>query len=1238
MSGTSEVWGTTLRRLASACVMLASLSSFAWAQGTGTVNGTVRDAQGGAVPGATVTLISESRDTRSTPAVSNAQGGFVVPNIAADTYTVQVEMPSFRTLRRPGVAVSPGSIVSLGALTIEVGGQQEVVTVTSETPLVQAASGERSVTISTESVANLPVSNRSYFGVLGIAPGVTPQGGLNPVERAGGGGGNNFMLDGATAMDPGVNRPATRVSVEAVAEVRIVTSTYQAEFGRSSGVQVNAVTRSGTNQFRGSVYDVERRTKWNANSRTNILNNQGKDAADQRDYGFTFGGPVGRPGGTNKLFFFANLEYNPRTFGGEGEVNRYRVPTLLERAGDFSASTDQNGNLYNFIKDPLLTGTCSATSQAACFRDGNVLGRIPASRLYATGLNILKWWPEPNVTGQIFNYQKSAPEVKLMGYQPIVRVDYQPTSALRISGRFLQYRQPNDAIPGTIPGFNDSVMDDYTIFVPGGSANWTMNPTTFLEFVYGSNYRHQEGCSIAGGEPNYCQSGIGINNAANRFLSGFGDIPYIFPDAGLLAKNTWSYQVLNRVSSTQWDGSRVLAPPQFQWGNRIGNPPPNNRGPFGNFILDNQQSDWKVSITKVRGQHNYKAGYNYFMSYQRRGQGDITGTINFANDTANALDTSFGFANAAIGVFNTYSQLSRWGEGAYYAVNHEVFVQDNWRVKNNFTLDYGVRFVNQRPQYDDYGNHSNFLPDRWQRSAAPALYVAGCTTNVYPCAAANRRAMNPVNGQLLTAANSTLAIGTLVPNTGSNVNGVFAAGDGIDLTNYRYPSLAVAPRVGAAWDVKGDQSFVVRGGAGLFFDRPPSNTVYNTVNNPPFSQNVTLRHGQLQTLAGLRTEAAPGLTVFQYEQDLPSSTQWNVGVQSMLPFATAIDVAYTGQHSFNSPTANNLNTIDFGAAFLPANQNLSQATSAASTDPATSYANTNPDVIRFFRGFGSINQQAPYGRRTYHSIQISLNRRFRNGLQFGFNDTIGLSDKQQSVRRWQHNADGTLSIRADQARADELLGNNRPQTHQVRGSFVWQLPQLGGDSPATRALGYVLNDWSLSGIYQVTTGTAYTVGYTYSSGGSNALITGSPDFAGRVNVVGDAGSGCSSDPLRQFTPAAFQGPLPGSDGLESGNDYAKGCMQSNIDLALARSIRLGGSRRVELRLDVFNVFNQAAITSRVTNMTLASPSAPVAITNLPYDAAGVPLATRSTPATAGFGMANGYQTPRTMQLQARFSF
>ncbi len=185
------------------------------------------------------------------------------------------------------------------------------------------------------------------------------------------------MMDGVVVMDTGSNRPLLQMNVESIAEVKVLTSGYQAEYGRSSGLQITAVTKSGTNRFRGSLYDVERNSDWNSNSKTNNLNGDPEDrSSKERDWGYSIGGPIGKPGGNNKLFFFYSQEFAPRT--GGNNVQRFRVPTALERQGDFSQTTDNNGAPYPSSRIPNLAGACTAADQTACFRDGGVLGRIPA--------------------------------------------------------------------------------------------------------------------------------------------------------------------------------------------------------------------------------------------------------------------------------------------------------------------------------------------------------------------------------------------------------------------------------------------------------------------------------------------------------------------------------------------------------------------------------------------------------------------------------------------------------------------------------------------------------------------------------------------------------------------------------------------------------------------------------------------------------------------------------------------
>jgi hypothetical protein len=439
-------------------VLVSSIGSALAQVNTGTVLGTVKDGQGGILPGAVVTLISEARGTRSAPATTNGSGEFVFANVSADTYTIEIALESFKTSQRSGIAVSPGARIDVGTLVLEIGGATETVVVKGETPRVQSNSGERSFSVTGAEVTNLPIATRNFADLINLTPGVV-NGNRAGDSASTGGGANNFMMDGVSTMEPGSNRLMVAVNVESIAEVKILTSSYQAEYGRSSGLQVSAVTKSGTNQLRGSVYDVERNSDWYSNSRTNILNGDPKATLKQRDWGFSIGGPVGKPGAGNKLFFFYAQEFQPRTAGND--VVRFRVPTALERQGDFSQTLDNNGALFPYIKDPLLSGTCSATSQAACFADGGVLGRIPANRLYETGLNILKLYPLPNIgPGQVYNFELRRPEQSLTSWQPVVRVDYQPLTSLRGTFKYAAWGQPAEPILGSIPGFNDTQMND----------------------------------------------------------------------------------------------------------------------------------------------------------------------------------------------------------------------------------------------------------------------------------------------------------------------------------------------------------------------------------------------------------------------------------------------------------------------------------------------------------------------------------------------------------------------------------------------------------------------------------------------------------------------------------------------------------------------------------------------------------------------------------------------------------
>ena len=294
-----------------------------------------------------------------------------------DTYTVRVSVDGFKTLERRNIAVSPGDRVVVGTMTIELGALSETVTVTGEAPLIQAQSGERSSTVTTEAVQNLPIANRNFGGLASLTPGV-----IGTTRIGTPGSTTNFQIDGVSTIDTGAGGQALQLNVEAIAEVRVIASGYQAEYGRNIGLQITGVTKSGTNQYRGSIYDIQRNSDWNSNSWVNARNGDPKTVSKQQDWGYSIGGPIGKPGGDNRWFFFYGHEYRPRKSGGN--INRFRVPTLLERQGDFSQTTDNNGALFQLHPRCVdrIAVHVQRDTQTACFRDGGVLGRIPQNRLY----------------------------------------------------------------------------------------------------------------------------------------------------------------------------------------------------------------------------------------------------------------------------------------------------------------------------------------------------------------------------------------------------------------------------------------------------------------------------------------------------------------------------------------------------------------------------------------------------------------------------------------------------------------------------------------------------------------------------------------------------------------------------------------------------------------------------------------------------------------------------------------
>jgi hypothetical protein len=651
--------------------------------------------------------------------------------------------------------------------------------------------------------------------------------------------------------------------------------------------------------------------------------------------------------------------------------------------------------------------------------------------------------------------------------------------------------------------------------------------------------------------------------------------------------------------------------PQMTFGGgRIGNPVfiNSSQAPFTNF---NTTYDVVANLTKVISAHALKAGFYYQHSLKPQSIfASFNGNFDFGNSSSNPFDSQNGFANAALGIFNSYSQASAYAKPNWVYKNIEWYLQDNWKVKGGLTLDYGIRFYYITPQWDSTLGASTFLPEDFSAAAAVRLFQPAVVNGV-------RVGYDAATGQTVDAP----YIGRIVPGSGDRFQGTFQAGQGIDKTLSDGSKFKVSPRVGFAYDITGKQKMVARGSFGIFYDRPQGNIVFDMGTNPPGVYTPSLQWGLVSSLAQASPlYATSGLNPTQFAWKIPTVYQWNLGVQTQLPYMFTLDVSYVGSESRNLIEQHQINALPYGTAYLTSSQDPTKGQtctgcSALSTLPGGNALPT--DLLRPDQGYGAIRLWEFTAYSNYKALQTSLNRRFSKGLMatvsYVYSKAQGISNDDYGTAR----IDGK-----DKEANYGILAINRP--HNLVVSWVYQFPNLGHG-----AISYLTNDWQISGVYRWMTGAPYTVGYSIAGVGSTN-ITGS-DQGARIVLNGDAGSGSSSNPYVQLNTSVFGPPQPGSIGIESPRYFVYGPPTNNFDLSLSKSFSLGGRRRFEIRLDAFNAFNHLQFFTVNSTANFNSMSDPTII-NLPYNSSGV-LTNLN-----GFGSVASQRSPRQLQLMMRFSF
>ena len=1064
----------------------------------GTISGTIKDASGGVVPGVTVTATSVQTQT-PTVAVTDATGYYTFPNLRPGAYVVNAELEGFKKIVRENLQLDAGSALKID-FDLETGALTEQVTVTAETPLLQSDVTIRKV-VDSKDIEQLSFSGRNPIGVASLKPGVV--GGSFNTRGFGdlGNGGfningsrsdeNNITVDGATAVRTRSTGAIIGIqNVDAIQEVQVLTANYMPEFGRSSGGQIRFVTKSGSNRFSGSASffyqdDSLNANSWSRNRDPNPINNSGPAPFDQKQYGYSFGGPIPVGMFKDKLFFFGAQEW----------VNFYRdqtaiitVPTALMRNGDFSELLNPANGFFNgarVINDPL-------TGQPF---PGN---RIPVERLSPNGRALLNAYPMPTP-----GFRQGTNNAIITSPNPQdqrkdnIRFDYRFNERNNISYRFGRYNWVAvDAFRGDLPfARTDWERPNYT-----NTASWTTTVTSNLinELTY-TYSRDDVFINVFQEGDLYKRSNKGIN------------YPYIFQEKEIFDK-------IPTVSIGS-GGFREMDGGPY---------PASSSGPITTV---------QNTTTWVKGRHTLKAGvqveYSGEDDFDQINVSAIPGGTNNQNGRFEFLDgraggTGVAIANAALGLYSNYAELGQRNFTKWRSLATDVFVQDSWRPTSQVTIEGGVRWVLWPPWYSTTNNIANFDPNYYNPAQAAII--------------------NPATGRL--------------ENQQGRYNGIVLPGDGFEgdggdgLTDPRIAGLfqgaprgfsethynVFEPRLGVSYQL--NEKTIVRASGGIFHNRVTLNDSTLLGGNPPFQPQATVSNGSVDNPGGGGSGAATlpfGINgqdpVFKH----PTSYMWGIGIQREIPLGFTMDITYIGRRGNYLQRERNINQLAAGT--LPNSANIA--------------------ALRPFKGYNVIRVSENSGSSKYNSLQISADRRYKNGLKVGFAYTLGKSEDNASNKRtviWNTYDDTNMWGASDFDRR-----------HVASVYYIYELPFMRDQSTLMRNL---LGGWQVSGATFFRTGTPFAI-----LRNDDAAGVGDGGFLQPANMIGDPNANANKqfstavgDGNYWFNPAAFAKPAAGTFGNSPRNNlYNPG--EQQWDIALFKNFMLGGTRRAQFRAEFFNFPN-----------------------------------------------------------------
>jgi Carboxypeptidase regulatory-like domain/TonB dependent receptor len=1217
------MFSPALRRSAFVCTVVLSLLSLlisASGQSTGgRIIGRVSDSTGAVVGGVTVTLVNEatgvSRDTKT-----NDSGDFNFIEVTPGSYHVEYALQGFKKNVRNNVVLEVNQVLTLNA-TLQPGAAQETIEVSSEAPLVDTTSTQLGAVVNDRTVSQLPLNSRDTYQFLQLQPGVmSTVGSSNSIVygsnnagavsvNGGRGRSNNFSVNGGDANDQFVNLPTVQPTPDSIQEFKVITNTFDAEYGRNSGSVVNVVTKSGTNAFHGNAYEFFRNKVLNAQGYLNTV----KPDFKQNQFGGTFGGPVKK----DRTFFFLSYEGRRIRQGIPSPV--VTVPTAAERPSATQAFSDfsSGGPFGGVLVDDGVANALNSRPGCSTALGGPVPlpsanggqvawssvfpnSVIPLACMDPTAVDLLQLVPaSTNAAGTI----QTVPNQPERGDQFTVKFDHRINNKQNFSGYYyfddhhvvLPFAQ-FQAAGANVPGFASMISERFQQW--NLAHTWTLSNTTVNEFRFNYNreaqgtFQHPQRTSLL---QNSCPPAPSwLTNAVPCFSDGTpSNATGIHPGLG-----------------PQHEGLPFI---QISGGFTIGNNGEGELPQIGNSF------QWSDSITKVSGRHTFKFGAD--VRRQRFDQTlyfDVNGEFFYSGAGSNSVVGSSGsnyYPDFLVGLPDSFGQGSAQVEHVRSTATY-LFAQDSWKIKPNLTLNYGLRWELNTPIADISKHVQTFRP--------------GQQTKIYPCQ------LNPtLDASLVALYGSTDCspngpAGAVFP-TGLVVPGDAGVPGGMTQTYYK----AFAPRIGLAWSPGTSGKTSIRTGWGLFYNpieqlvleqfsaEPPfgvSTFPANTFFNAPFQgTNGTVfpdpANGIMQAPRGQPVDWAlfrPILLFGQFQPKMRSqySAQYNFTIERQLSKDMKLNVGYVGSQGHrllathdvnygNPQTCLDLNAIlgagtcaqyfadsSFfipGGTVLPAALHLPYAQNH-SVIPAGTTIGPNGITLVGLRPysspqcdpltgtgcpldgvpvFSSIFAQDTIANSAYNSLQASLDKRFAHGLQFTAAYTFSKSIDQAS------SFEGILNpIDPRRSRALSVFDAR----HRFVLSYYWELPGHKFDG----ATGKVLNGWALSGITTFQTGFPIRI----TSQADNELmysfdfeLPGEPDLIAPFKTFRPQSHGNYFFDPNSFTEDTTIDPsLFGRIG-NAPRTICCGPGISNTDFAVLKNIPLTESKHMEFRAELFNIFN-----------------------------------------------------------------